>query len=96
MKVSFHQIDWRLNKSGEIKSLYSLQVRDLLPVTSPSSCCPCNKHHSKSMSLYHLPSNSKTVCCALKVWSHRVCQKLGHMFCYDVPTISALSIKGKW
>lgn len=25
-----------------------------------------------------------------------MCQKLGHVFCYDVPTISALSIKGKW
>lgn len=35
-------------------------------------------------------------CYALKVWSHRVCQKLGHMFCYDVSTISALSRKGKW
>lgn len=25
-----------------------------------------------------------------------MCQKLGHMLCYDVSTISALSRKGKW
>lgn len=25
-----------------------------------------------------------------------MCQKLGHVFCYDVSTISALSRKGKW
>lgn len=25
-----------------------------------------------------------------------MCQKLGHIFCYDVSTISALSRKGKW
>lgn len=53
MKISFHPIDGRVNKSREIKPFRSLWLRNPPPATSLghfSSCCPFNKHHSKAAS----------------------------------------------